>query len=408
MIDTTFEGQLSGLLREYAETGVRPIDRFTIAEETIARGRTLPGSRWSVGRARRPLRLALVGVLIVAIAAGVAFVGSRLLAPPTLPTPHTYLNQLVAAPDLPMPMGGPVVPLLDGRVLVMGGRADAGGGATAVVYDPTTGTSLSPGPMLSPDGSVGPAVRLRDGRVLIIGEAVNQIFDPTTMRFTALGPTVTRRLGGEAALLHDGRVLIAGGMPPGGSAGEDPALQSAELFDPETLTSAPTGSIGTPTGGGPMVTLPDGRVFMAVDRIYDPATGTFGAGNTTSSDGGGRPVALPDGRVVMVSSTGFYAGGRIAIWDPASATIFTRDLPEPLTDATMLDDGRVFLIGMCRGRQTGWTGIFDPATGVTIPGPTTYACRPTSTRLADGRVLIVGGTINGDALQAVPTVEVFQ
>ena len=32
------------------------------------------------------------------------------------------------------------------------------------------------------------------------------------------------------ALLLDGRVLIAGGMPPGGNAGVDPALRSAELF----------------------------------------------------------------------------------------------------------------------------------------------------------------------------------
>ena len=363
MTDTTFESQLTGLLREYAEAGVRPIDRFTIAEETIARGRSLRGSRWSFGRARRPLRLVLVGVLIVALAAGVVLVGSRLLAPPSLPIRHTYLNEIVAAPDLPTPMGGTLVTLADGRVLVIGG-----GGA--LVYDPSTGASVSAGPMVSPDRWVSSVVRLKDGRVLIIGDAVNQIFDPTTMQFAEVGPSVTRRSGGTAALLLDGRVLIAGGLPAGGNAGVDPALRSAEIFDPVTLTSSPTGSIGTSTGGGPMVTLPDGRVFMATDpaaEIYDPATGTFGPASTTSSGGGGRPVVLPDGRVVLAGSTGLYSGGRITVWDPASRSFSARDVPEPLTGATLLDDGRIFLIGMCRGRPTGWTGVYDPATGVTIP-----------------------------------------
>ena len=72
----------------------------------------------------------------------------------------------------------------------------------------------------------------------------------------------------------------------------------------------------------------------------------------------------------------------------------------------MLDDGRVLLIGMCRGRDASWTGLYDPATGVTTPGPMTKACWPSSTRLPDGRVLIVGGDI-GD-LEAARTVQIFR
>lgn len=409
MADTTFESLLSRKLRAYAESGIRPIDRFAIAEATIAVGR----SEGLVGRlrrltspGRRPLGLVLVGLLILAVAVSVALVGSRLTRP-SLPLPHSYLDELVSAPDLPTPMSPQaLVTLADGRVLVIGDGGDAGQVAKALVYDPATGGSVSAGPMVSPVRSIGPAVRLRDGRVLLIGDAVNQLFDPTTMRFAAVGPTVTPRSGGAAALLLDGRVLIAGGFPPGGNAGVDPALRSAELFDPDTMTSSPTGSIATPTGGGPMVTLPDGRVFMATDpaaEVYDPATGAFGAASTTSSGGGGRPIVIPDGRVVIVGSTGFYSGGRVTIFDPASRTFSTRDQQEPLTGATLLDDGRIFLIGMCRGRSAGWTGVYDPATEVTTPTPGTRACRPASTRLADGRVLILGGVE-----PAVQTVQIFQ
>jgi hypothetical protein len=417
MPDTIFEPILASQLREYAEGGVRPIDRFAIAEQTIAVG----GSDGLRERLRnlsstgpRPLALLLVGLLILALAASVALVGSRLLTPrPPLPPPHSYLNELGQASNLPAPVGRPVlVPLVDGRVLVIGNDYGPGGDPTsaAYVYDPGTGASIRPGPMVSAEQPVGPAVRLRDGRVLLIGGGVAQIFDPSTLRFAMVGPMVTSRSGANMAVLRDGRVLIAGGMPPGGNPGVDPALRSAELFDPATLTFSATGSMANSQGGGAMATLADGRVFMATNptaEVYDPSTGTFSAAGAMFG-GGGTPIVIADGRVVVFGSTGLNSGGFISVWDPISTTISVSSMPEPLTGATLLDDGRILLIGMCRGQQTGWTGLYDPTTGGTNPGPPTYACRPTSTRLADGRVLIVGGDINGDSLNTVPTVEIFR
>ena len=71
-----------------------------------------------------------------------------------------------------MPMAHPaLVPLLDGRVLVIGDDGDGGGtGTRALVYDPATGVSEPTGPLVSGDSLwVEAAVRLKDGRVLVIG-----------------------------------------------------------------------------------------------------------------------------------------------------------------------------------------------------------------------------------------------
>jgi hypothetical protein len=353
-------------------------------------------------RLRPALVIALVALLTLALVGGALLVGGRLAAP--TPLPRTYLSELVSSPDLSAPMLRPVLtPLLDGQVLAIGNRNP---GAFALVYDPATGGSVTPGPMVSANQlTVSSAVALHDGRVLVIGDPAIQIFDPTNSQFAPVGPRVTPRFGGDAALLHDGRVLLTGG----GASIEGGPVLPADLFDPETLTFSATGPVGI-VNPGRTATLPDGRVFLAEGpgdhpEIYDPATGTFSAASTMSGVGG-KPVALADGRVVLVGSTGLYSRGTVEVWSPVGNTVSWISLDEPLSDAVPLDDGRVLLIGMCRGRDTGWTGLFDPTTVVVTPGPPTQACRPTPTRLADGRVLIVGGDI--DELTPSRTVQVFR
>lgn len=417
-LDTWFSGEaaaapppepLARVIESTLNSRPRPALLARIGSGWVSAGST-SGVRGGIARLRPAVVFVLVALLALALAGGALLVGSRLIDP--RPILHSYLDELISAPDLPTPVGRPVlVPLLDGRVLIVG--SDYGNGrdtaTTAYLYDPATGAAAPAGPIVSANGFVHSAVRLRDGRVLIIGDGIAQLFDPKVMRFTEVGPMVAARSGASTALLRDGRVLIAGGFPPRVTTGSDPALQSAELFDPDTLTFSPTGRLGTFTGGGPMVALPDGRVFVATDptaEVYDPATGTFGAASTMSG-GGGYPVVLPDGRVVIFRSTGLYFGGSITVWDPVARTFSVTSLAEPLTGAALLDDGRILVIGMCYGRQTGWTGLYDPATGITNPGPSTPACQPTSTRLADGRVLIVGGDV-GPNPRAVPMVQIFR
>jgi N-acetylneuraminic acid mutarotase len=60
-----------------------------------------------------------------------------------------------------------------------------------------------------------------------------------------------------AALLSDGRVLVAGGTP------YDEALASTEIFDPSTNAWSTTGQLITGRYQHSTATLPDGTVMVA-------------------------------------------------------------------------------------------------------------------------------------------------
>jgi hypothetical protein len=393
------------------------------------------GARAEAFRLRPLLVLALVALLTVALVGAAAIVGGRLLAPQPAPLPDGVLDELVSVPGLSRPMARPVLaPLPDGRVLVMGAGNDGEDQTpSAELYDAAAGTSVPVGPMV-PVQWVASATPLRDGRVLIIGgEGQTQIFEPDTLRFSPVGAMVTpRRDGTLATLLGDGRVLVVGG-----------GNLEAELFQPDTLTFSKTGAMAAmPVESPALAILPDGRVFVPAGlmtpdgswwteaEIYDPTTETFRAAGRTPDLGAAEPIAMPDGRVLLLGSRGISGrdGGQASIWDPA-----TRDF-SPLADpwgnvsrATLLDDGRILMLGYvqfprdrtkCQVRTEhacSWAGIYDPATGATAFVAPPTAWQPSLTRLTDGRVLVVGGLVNGengpapagDSAPAVPTVQVY-
>jgi hypothetical protein len=428
MPDTTFETVLTRQLRAYADGGVRPVDRFEIAEQTIATGRGLTrwrrASGWAPASGRRVLIPLLVGLLLAALVGGAILIGGRLFA-----RPH-----LTAAPDLPAPMEFPtLVPLGDGRVLMIGTVA-TGTDRTprGYLYDLATGVSA---PVESLTGvPLGPAVRLHDGRVLIIGDRSARVFDPTTLRLDPAGPMMESRSWPAVAVLHDGRVLIAG------DDGGGPL--TAELFDPDTSSFFPVGSPKNVPAGQPSVireataTLSDGRVFVLVSvptstgwydeaEIYNPATRRFSAAGTAPDDFGvAAAVATSNGGVVIFGSSSSVNParrvGRAVVWDPtANGFSPAADPPAPVRTATLLSDGRIFLTGATDLIPTSsWAGTYDPTTGLTTAAETPAAWRPGVVGLADGRVLLAGGLRDGgsyvgpdgtlDQAPAVPTVEIFQ
>jgi len=80
---------------------------------------------------------------------------------------------------------------------------------------------------------------LLDGRLLVAGgvfkftggaaSADCAIYDPSSNRWKAVGPMKTARESAQALLLHDGRVLIVGGLNSGGG-----HVRTGEIFDPTT------------------------------------------------------------------------------------------------------------------------------------------------------------------------------
>ena len=173
-------------------------------------------------------------------------------------------------------------------------------------------------------------------------------------------------------------------------------------------------------GCGSMSVLPDGRVLfleMGVKgRVYDPATGqTTAVGAMQTPRVMSSWTALQDGRVLVAGGGG--ADNTVLdtaeLFDPAtmtSAATGSMTTGRALQSATLLADGRVLVAGGgildTTGTGTGTSfdsaELYDPATGTfTATGSmTTGRILHVATRLADGRVLIVGGA-------ATPSAEIY-
>ncbi len=117
---------------------------------------------------------------------------------------------------------------------------------------------------------------------------------------------------------------------------------------------------------------------------------------------------MPNGKVLFFynnPSLPETASARVEVWDPVTQTGVRRDVPGNIWCAgqTVLADGRVLVVGGTLQNQVGGPGgafkglnqiwIFDPATETWLRGPDMHHGRwyPTATKMADGRVLITAG-----------------
>jgi hypothetical protein len=213
------------------------------------------------------------------------------------------------------------------------GLASASGASAANLF------SKLPGELFQ--GRYTPAAALLpDGKVLIAGGfgksgaiATAEIYDPASGSFEQLTAEETQPHGEQATVaLPDGHVLIVGGW-----SSATKSLKSAELFDPATRTFAKvTAEMAIERDGPGAVLLPSGKVFITggaqnageytkTAELYDPATRTFSAVKGLAFSGRYQPAAvlLPDGKVLV-------AGGHNG--SPANEYTNTAEIFDPATE----------------------------------------------------------------------------
>lgn len=274
--------------------------------------------------------------------------------------------------------------------------------------------------------AVHTATRLPSGQVLVAGGMADggaslasvELFDPAGNGLQELGPLTERRASHTAVLLGDGRVLVAGGYN-----GE--YLASLEVFEPSTRRFSRAGSLREGRSGHTATLLPDGRVlfvggvgrgwtFLASAELFDPATGRsqlVGAMQVPRESH--TATLLADGRVIVI---GGHAGRRQNMQVHASAEIFSPEsgrfaaagtlvTARHKHDAVRLADGRVLVIGGADHTDRlhyASTETFDPQTGTFAPGPSManrrYKIAGTSILLPGGDVLVTSGAAAAERL----------
>jgi hypothetical protein len=272
------------------------------------------------------------------------------------------------------------------------------------------------------------ATLLADGRVLIAGGRSfdgfgymtlysAELYNPRTGRFTVTGSMTTPRAWHSAALLPDGRVLVAGG---GLTEGSTVAFASAELYDPVTGRFSATGEMATARFGPTATLLNNGRVLIAGGfypgqgyccfpvgaELYDPDTGTFTATGAMISQWADTATLLPNSKVLVTKghTDAEPSVSWAELYDPSTAAFTVTGYAtanHTAPTATLLMNGKVLIAGGDLYDGDGGSSVaelYDPATGVfSRTGDMTVGReQDTATLLPDGSVLFAGGHLTID------------
>ncbi len=307
--------------------------------------------------------------------------------------------------------------LPNGKVLVAGGRTvNISTLSSAELYNPATGTWTMTGSMLT-GRLLHAATLLPNGKVIVVG-GINksgadtsnpELYDPISGKWTKSGavPNAASGTNFRTVLLSDSKLLAIWVVP-------NPLRSKAALYDSANNTWTATGAMLATVYSPTLTLLPSGEVLAAGGAVtgsisssnaelYDPATGLW---TKTGSLNAGRfyhaTIVLPDGKVLTAGgsqntstslSTSEIYNPEVGTWSPAAA------LPLELTfsNAVMLSNGRILF--SCLYNEIDGLILYNPITDL-FDHTQADCIKPrlinTITLLPNGKVLIAGGTKNGD------------
>ncbi len=230
-------------------------------------------------------------------------------------------------------------------------------------------------------------VLLPDGKVFLCGGCNADfnvsdtcvIYDPRARQFTSCGQLQVARSSHTATLIAEDLVLIIGGYNRYAPGGDTPALDSLEVLNLRTGTSALVRTtLREARYNHASVQLADGRILILggvswpldlsvlSTEIFDPRTSTMVNGpDMTVGRDSPETAVMPSGRVAVFG--GRENEQRIDLYDPNSNT---------------------FVLAECTLLSARWTGF-------------------TATRLDSGAVLLAGGRSNATD-PALQTAEIFE
>lgn len=235
--------------------------------------------------------------------------------------------------------GHAAAPLADGGALVSGG--DGGGAPTlaATRFD-GAGRTVGQPRLLLQARTRHSATLLTDGRVLVAGGcgdgggalATSELYDPAADAFAPGPPLLRARCGHDAVLRGDGTVLLVGGVDGSG------ATPPAEIVDPNESRGQDAGVVG-----GRAAALATGSVLVvggAQPQLWlSPGEPPLPLSTLPTAPGAATLTALDDGGVLVAGDGLFVFDGRAAV-RPLAATYAARGHA-----AARLADGTVLLSG---------------------------------------------------------------
>jgi len=314
--------------------------------------------------------------------------------------------------------------LPDGRVLITGGSScffsfyyyyDSCELKQAELYDPASNKFTSANGM-SAARVLHAATLLPDGKLLISGGSSAggpraELYESATGAWSATGSMTASRVAHTATLLENGKVLLAGGV------GTNASNASAELYDPQSGTFAPTlGGMNLRRSFHTATRLANGQILVtggqlagnagitSTAELYDPIAESFAAtGSMSTARAYHRATLLSNGTVLITGGLSVSSGTRLnstEIYDPASGQFSATGnmlIGRDSHFAIPLPNGKVLVSGgyvSGAGALAFTAELFDPVTGTfTQTGSMTEArVLPTAVLLADGRVLVTGGS----------------